>query len=106
MTRELILPFRPPAAPTRNEEGMNHGCGRLCAAACRRARRRLRLGPVRLRDRADGARHLALRPAAVDGGAVGPDLLRHLPNLDAAFDVAGLRSHRSEEHTSELQSRF
>lgn len=72
-------------------QGQSVGNAHLCAAAVRRAGRRLRLGAGRIRDRTDGARHLALRPAALARGAPGADLLGDRADLDAAVDVEEFR---------------
>src|SRR5262245_52540169 len=86
-TRNLEIPGSRWRVPRMTREYCD-ACGRLCAAVGRRTCRRLRVRPVGLRDRADGARHLALCAAAVDCSAAGPDLLGHLAVLDAACDVA------------------
>src|SRR3954471_2219625 len=57
----------------------------------RRARRRFRFRPRRFRHRADGIRYLALRAAAVDGGAAGAGLFGDRANLDAAVDLENPR---------------
>src|ERR1700688_1659852 len=67
---------------------VNDDYTRVGASIARRARRRLRVRPCRLRDRADGARNLALRGAAFDRGAADPDLFRPRADFDAAVVLA------------------
>src|SRR5258707_8667812 len=56
---------------------------RISASVSRRARRRLRDRPRRLRDGTRGAGDLALRVAAFNRGAVGPDLFDRRADLNA-----------------------
>ena len=74
----------------RQRQGLIGGNAHLRAAPVRRAGRRLRLGAGRIRHGADGARHLALRAAALARGAAGADLLGDRADLDAALDVEEL----------------
>src|SRR5258708_40347150 len=64
---------------------------RISASVSRRARRRLRDRPRRLRDGTRGAGDLALRVVAFNRGAVGPDLFDRRADLNAAFVLAVLR---------------
>src|ERR1700687_2107922 len=62
----------------------SNGYTRVCASVPWRARRRLRDRPRRVRNRAHGARDLALRIAAFDRGAARPHLFDRCANFDAA----------------------